>query len=50
MAASKKNLSSTKKISKIKDDEVGFAVSNMDLKADPIRDFYIYANGTWLKN
>lgn len=50
MAASKKTLSSTKKISKIKDDEVGFAVSNMDLKADPIKDFYIYANGTWLKN
>ena len=49
MAPSKKTLSNTKKISKQKDDEVGFAISNMDLQADPIKDFYSYANGTWLK-
>lgn len=27
-----------------------FSVSNMDLSADIINDFYEYANGTWLKN
>ncbi len=27
-----------------------FSVSNMDLSADVVNDFYEYANGTWLKN
>ena len=27
-----------------------FSIENMDLSADPVRNFYEYANGTWLKN
>ena len=50
MATSKKVSSNTKKASKPKDDEVGFSVSNMDLEADPLKDFYNYANGSWIKN
>jgi|YelNatPaOPRAMG01_1025707.scaffolds.fasta_scaffold02570_17 putative endopeptidase len=49
MAANKRTSGNKKKASKTKNDEVGFSVSNMDLKVDPLKDFYNYANGTWLK-
>ena len=49
MVSTRKVASVKKKGSNESEDELGFSVMNIDLKVDPIKDFYAYANGTWLK-
>ncbi|EQD54237.1 Peptidase M13 domain protein, partial [mine drainage metagenome] len=37
------------KHTKTKVESLGFSTSNMDVKIDPLQDFYRYANGSWME-